>query len=142
MCIIDSSMEIVDSQDMEMEFNGLQDALHREGFETVFQSVAQVYQSPATFVVVNSTVTAIVKIPIIPSGDVQNFHLFQHLRLPVLHEEHLMVVTSSAEMIAVNSDRLEFVSLSGSRYMPVQEWESSFFAHFYLWQAEVDQRFA
>ena len=60
------SMEIVDSQDMEMEFHGLQDALQHEGFETVFQSVAQIYQLPTTFVVDNSTVTAIVKIPVIP----------------------------------------------------------------------------
>ena len=88
------SMEIVDGQDMEVEFNGLQQALRQEGFETVFQSVAQIYQLPATFVVDNSTVTAIVKIPVIPNGDVQNFHLFQHLRLPVLHEGHLMEVTS------------------------------------------------
>ena len=107
-------MEIVDGQDMEMEFHGLQDALRREGFETVFQSVAQIYQLPATFVVANSTVTAIVKIPVIPNEDVQNFHLFQHLRLPVLHEGHLVEVTSSAEMIAINSDRSKFVSLSGS----------------------------
>ena len=75
------SMEIVDSQDMEVEFNGLQQAIRQEGFETVFQSVAQIYQLPATFVVDNSTVTAIVKIPVIPNGDAQNFHLFQHLRL-------------------------------------------------------------
>ena len=104
------SMEIVDNIDMKTEFNGLQDALRNEGFETVFQSVAQVYQLPATFVVINSTVTAIVKIPVIPNGDVQNFHLFQHLRLPVLHDGHLMEVTSDAEMIAINSDRSESVS--------------------------------
>ena len=77
------SMEIVDGQDMEMEFRGLQDALRR---------VAQIYQLPATFVVANSTVTAVVKIPVIPNEDVQNFHLFQHLRLPVLHEGHLVEV--------------------------------------------------
>ena len=41
------SMEIVDSQDMEMKFHGLQDALRHEGFETVFQSVAQIYQLPS-----------------------------------------------------------------------------------------------
>jgi len=74
------SMEIVDNIDMKIEFEGLQDALRNEGFETVFQSVAQVYQLPATFVVINSTVTAIVKIPVIPNGDVQNFHLFQQQR--------------------------------------------------------------
>ena len=108
------SMQIVDGQDMEEEFAGLQQALRQEGFEMVYQSVAQIYQLPATFVVDNSTVTAIVKIPVIPNGDVQNFHLFQHLRLPVLHEGHLMEVTSADEMIAINSGRSEFVSLSGS----------------------------
>ena len=70
------SMEIVDCQDMEVEFNGPQQALRQEGFETMFQSVAQINQLPASFVVDNSTVTAIVKIPVIPNGDVQNFHLF------------------------------------------------------------------
>ena len=100
---------------MEEEFAGLHQALRREGFETVFQSVAQIYQLPATFVVNNnSTVTAVVKIPVIPNGDVQNFHLFQHLRLSVLHEGNLMEVTSADEKIAINSDRSEFVSLSGS----------------------------
>ena len=108
------SMEIVDNIDMKAEFNGLQDALRGEGFEMVFQSMAQVYQLPATFVVINSTVTAIVKIPVIQNGDVQNFHLFQHLRLPVLHDRHLVEVTSAAEMIAIDSDRSEFVSLTGS----------------------------
>ena len=44
----------------------------------------------------------------------EEFHLFQHLRLPVLHDGHVMEVTSSDEMIAINNDRLEFVSHSGS----------------------------
>ena len=69
-------MEIVDGQDMEVEFDGLQQALRQEGIETVFQSVAQIYQLPVAFFVDNSTVTAIVKIPVIPNGDAQNFHLF------------------------------------------------------------------
>ena len=69
-------MEIDDCQDMEVEFNRLQQALRQEGFETVFQSVAQIYQLPATFVVDNSTFMAIVKIPVIPNGDVQNFIYF------------------------------------------------------------------
>ena len=45
------SMEIVDGKDMEQEFSDMQQALRNEGFETVFQSVAQAYQLPATFVV-------------------------------------------------------------------------------------------
>ena len=49
------SMEIVDNIDMKIEFEGLQDALRNEGFETVFQSVAQVCQLPATFVAVSYT---------------------------------------------------------------------------------------
>ena len=62
----------------------------------------------------NSSVTAIVKIPVIPNGDMDEFHLFQHLLLPILHDAQLMEVTSNVEMIAINNDRSEFVSLSGS----------------------------
>ena len=36
--------------DMNKEFSQLQGALRNEGFETVYQSVAQVYQLPATCV--------------------------------------------------------------------------------------------
>ena len=54
------SMEIVKEEDMAKEFEELQLALRSEGFETVFQSVAQVYQLPATFVVRNSSVIIVV----------------------------------------------------------------------------------
>ena len=78
------SMEIVNGRDMNTEFSSMQQALRAAG------SVAQIYQLLATFVVRNTTVTAIVKIPVIPNRDVEEFHLFQHLRLPILHDGHLM----------------------------------------------------
>ena len=90
-----SQSAIVNGRDMNEEFTKMQQALRNKGFETVFESVAQIYQLPATFVVRNATVTAIVKIPVIPNGDVEEFHLFQHLRLPVLHDKHLMEIMSS-----------------------------------------------
>ena len=82
------SMELVDEGDMNKEFSQLQGALRNEGFETVYQSVAQVYLLPATFVVRNMSVIVVVKVPVIPNEDVDEFHLFQHLQLPVLHAGH------------------------------------------------------
>ena len=73
-------MELVDEGDMKKEFSQLQGVLRNEGFETVYQSVAQVYQLPATFVVRNMSVIVVVKVPVIPNEDVEEFHLFQHLQ--------------------------------------------------------------
>ena len=108
------SMEIVAEQDMTREFEELQHALREEGFETVFQSAAQVYQLPATFVVRNSSVIIVVKVPVIPNEDVDEFHLFQHLQLPVLHSGHLMEVFARDQMLAINKDRSKFITLSSA----------------------------
>jgi len=104
----------VDEDDMNKEFSQLQEALRSEGFETVYQSVAQVYQLPATFVVRNSSVIVVVKVPVIPNEDVEEFHLFQHLQLPVLHAGHLMEISAREEMLAINKDRSKFITLSSA----------------------------
>ena len=69
------SMEIVKEDDMTKEFGKLQRALREEGFETVFQSAAQVYQLPATFVVQNSSVIIVVRLllEVIPSDQPFNW---------------------------------------------------------------------
>ena len=108
------SMEIVKESNMKKEFEELQYALRKEGFETVFQSVAQVYQLPATFVVRNTSVIIVVKVPVIPNEDVDEFHLFQHLQLPVLHAGHLMEIFARDQMLAINKDRSKFISLSSA----------------------------
>ena len=68
------SMELVDEGDMNKEFSQLQGALRNEGFETVYQSVAQVYQLPATFVVRNMSVIVVVKVPVIPNITLLSFN--------------------------------------------------------------------
>ena len=56
----------------------------------------------------------VVKVPVIPNEDVDEFHLFQHLQLPVLHAGHLMEITAREEMLALNKDRSKFITLSNA----------------------------
>ena len=108
------SLELVEDASLEAEFSQLRRELTGRGFDLVFQGHAQVYQLPATFVQLNQTVQILVKVPVIPASDVAQFHLFQHLALPVLHEDYLVQVRAREEMIAINSDRSQFVALSGA----------------------------
>ena len=108
------SMELVSDKSMRKEFGELKRDLAARSFDTVFDSHAQVYQLPATFRAVNGSVIVMVKVPVIPARDRDEYHLFQHLALPVSHDGHLVRVVAEGSLLAVSQDRAKFVELTSS----------------------------
>ena len=108
------SLELVDDVSLASEFTELRDLLVKQGFDLVFEGHSQVYQLPATFVRGNNSINILVKVPVIPATDISEFHLFQHLAVPVMHRGHLVQVRAREEILAINADRSRFVALTGA----------------------------
>ena len=85
------------------------------------------------------SVIVVVKVPVIPNEDVDEFHLFQHLQLPVLHAGHLMEITAREEMLAINKDRSKFITLSNAEVHACNRVGVQFLCLSYPWRPRVSR---
>ena len=124
------SMDLVSSKVARREIEDLKAAAFTNGFELVFQDFAQVYQLPASYMAKEGVISVVVDIPMVPITDYGKFALFKHDSLPFLLDGRLVRVKGESNMVAVSSNKDEFVEVSGSDLHGCLHTGSIFLCHY------------
>ncbi len=123
-------IDLIKSDTAHDEFGQLKKEVFAKGYETVFQDYTQIYQLPASYLVVNGVISVVIDVPIVPIEDFGKFSLFRHDPLPFLLGDKLVKVQGESDLLAVSAHKNEFVEVSGSSLHSCLHVGSSFLCHF------------
>ena len=123
------SIDFINSQVAEKEFGDLKISTFNSGFKPVFQDFSQIYQLPASYMA-KEGVSVVVDIAMVCITDYGKFSLFKHNLLPFVMDGRLVKVKAENNLIAVSSNKDEFVEVLGTDLHECLHIGSVFLCHY------------
>ena len=96
----------------------------------MFQDFSQINQLPASYKAKEGVISMVVDIPMVPIADFGKFALYKHDSLPFLLDGRLVQMKGESNMVAVSSNKNEFVEVSGSDLHGCLHVGSVFLCHY------------